>query len=63
MTDEKSDADFDDPDDWTYGEGYEAGREDALAQADQEKTDMTLAAAVLIALIAGALGFIFGMVL
>ena len=63
MIDEKPDAEFDDPDDWTYDDGYEAGSQDALDGMRQDKTDMTLAAAILIALIAGALGFIFGMVI
>ena len=62
-TDEKPDAEFPGTEDWTYEDGYEAGSEDALAGARQDKTDMTLAAAILIALIAGALGFIFGMVI
>lgn len=60
MTDEKPDAIFGDPDEWTYDDGYEAGRQDALAQAAAEKTDLTLAGAILIALIGGALGMIFG---
>ncbi len=57
------DAKFRDPDDWTYEDGYEAGQEDLQNAMRQEKTDLTLAGAILIALIAGGLGFIFGMVL
>ncbi len=62
-TNEKPDAQFSDVDDWSYDDGYTAGREDTLALMSQEKTDLTLAGAILIALISGALGFIFGMVL
>ncbi len=61
MTDEKPDAQFNDPDDWTYEDGYEAGRQDERDNISQEKTDLTLAGAFLIALIFTALGFIFGM--
>lgn len=62
-TDEKPDAEFNDPDDWTYEDGYEAGSEDALAGERQARTDLTLAGAILIALIFSGLGFVFGMVL
>jgi len=63
MTDQKPDAEFSDLDDDEYGKGYRRGYDEGQNIAEQQKTDLTLAGAILIALIFGALGFIFGMVL
>ncbi len=54
MNEPKPDADFDS---LTWDDGYNAG----YAKGRQDGTDLTLAGAILIALIFTGLGFIFGM--
>jgi len=59
MAEQKPDADFESVKAYntTWDDGYTAG----FDEGRQERTDLTLAGAILIALIAGALGFVFGM--
>lgn len=43
-----------------YEAGYDQGRADAEREADKQKTDLTLAGLIIMAIIAGAVGFGIG---